>query len=589
MLTRAQLEAFIRREREAAAIQHAEMLERPLAEQVEAGEAIANLTLESTQGTELWLHAPRNDAKFRFGDQLRLRAQSGGGAPVDVVYMGDSRPRRRLVVRAAGGTVLPAAPWVLEGKLVDMSDRLLEAVGAIFEDPQRAAARTLLEGDMAPKQDPFAARRFRQRGEALKLTPSQTDAFAQALACENYATIKGPPGCGKTYVIARIVAQAVADGLRVLVTAQTHKAVNNALAAIHKLDSNLTIVKYGSPDVAVELDGGIRRVNRATADDPPIIGPGVVGAVLVAAGRLGQKLPPFDLVLCDEASQVTLPLAACGLMAGRRWVFVGDERQLPPVVIAPHEDDPCARSIFAHLHHPGAGVMLAETFRLNRGLTDWVSKEFYEGRLKSSMGSMMRQLKVRPGGDWRALLDPKQPLVIAQIAHTGHQSEAPPEAMVAAALIEELIRVHGLSPTEVGVLSPFRAQNRLIRAEVERRLGEVLADGEGDVLIDTVERAQGQEREAIVVSLAASDPDYIRAVLGFWLSPERLNVMITRARTKCILLVSPEVLAVRTDDLGHVVLLNRLHRLFREMPVVDVTAEAEALASDAATPQGACS
>lgn len=575
MITEAQLTAFIDREQESSARAWHERRARPVWEQVEAGELITGLTLEAQHGQEFWLRAPANESKFRRGDALLLRDHRDTNS-VDVTFLEDSRVDARVKVRVYGRGPLPAQPWALESSLYDLSDRLKAAVTRVYSQPEQRTARALLEGPPRPEYEALTLRRYRQQGEALGLTEPQTEAFAHALACRTYTTIKGPPGSGKTSVIAQIVTQAVSEGQRVLITAHTHKAVNNVLSAVAKLRGRFPVQKYGHPDMAAELPDTVERVHGSSG--PALLSePGVVGAVLVAAAGLTVQNAAFDLVLCDEASQVTLSLAACGLVAGRRWVFVGDERQLPPVLTASHGEDPCARSVFAHLYSEGTGIMLTQTFRMNKGLTAWVSREFYGGHLKADMRAALRQLRLREGGAWQPLLDPTKALVIALIDHDGNHDESPEEAQVVAALVHELHTRHGFALKDVGVVAPFRAQNRRIRAAVEGTLGQVLGRGEHDLLIDTVERAQGQEREVILVSLTSSDPDYVAGIAGFLLSEERLNVAVTRARTKCVLLMSPQLLQVRSANLDHLRLLNRLHRMVRELPVVTLDPAASAL------------
>lgn len=98
----------------------------------------------------------------------------------------------------------------------------------------------------------------------------------------------------------------------------------------------------------------------------------------------------------------------------------------------------------------------------------------------------------------------------------------------------------GLSSSEIGVVVPYRAQSRLIRTLLRRKLGggEVL----NHLIIDTVERIQGQEREVVLVSFATSSPDFATQVSEFLFRSQRLNAAVTRPRTKLILIGSRQIL-----------------------------------------------
>lgn len=95
----------------------------------------------------------------------------------------------------------------------------------------------------------------------------------------------------------------------------------------------------------------------------------------------------------------------------------------------------------------------------------------------------------------------------------------------------------GVAPADIGIVTPYRAQGRAIRTLLTRHFGRELAQ---TIVADTVERMQGQERELIIVSLASGDEAFLGAVAEFFFQPERLNVSITRAMTKLII-IGPEL------------------------------------------------
>ena len=95
----------------------------------------------------------------------------------------------------------------------------------------------------------------------------------------------------------------------------------------------------------------------------------------------------------------------------------------------------------------------------------------------------------------------------------------------------------GLETEEVAVITPYRKQVRTIRECVKAAL-----DGDDLPLIDTVERLQGQDVTMILVSFCVTSPKYYKANEEFLLSPNRLNVMISRAKQKVVIFGSDAII-----------------------------------------------
>jgi DNA replication ATP-dependent helicase Dna2 len=127
-------------------------------------------------------------------------------------------------------------------------------------------------------------------------------------------------------------------------------------------------------------------------------------------------------------------------------------------------------------------------------------------------------------------------MVRVEIGHEGNRVSSPEEADEVAALIGEMLE-GGLAPGEIGVVVPFRAQaarvRNLLRFERFAKWPEI-----GKLTVDTVERFQGQEREAMIVSFVVSDDAFMDRLAMFLTYPQRLNVAVTRARTKVVLVHS---------------------------------------------------
>ena len=248
----------------------------------------------------------------------------------------------------------------------------------------------------------------------------------------------------------------------------------------------------------------------------------------------------FDTVIIDEASQVTPALAVMAMLKARRYVFVGDHHQLPPIIahLAAHEDPPQeAPSIFTRLRDHASSTLLTICYRMNAELCHWSSHTFYAQRLHSGPDSSERTLtwpntEAHRSSAWSNSASS----IVIRLDHDKRRTDSREEAEIVVALLDEWI-AGGHPPHEIGIVVPYRRQANRIRRILSRRDRDHSISTR-KVVIDTVDRFQGSEREAMILSFTASDPRFITEQAPFLFQPQRLNVAVTRARSKRLLLVS---------------------------------------------------
>jgi DNA replication ATP-dependent helicase Dna2 len=90
----------------------------------------------------------------------------------------------------------------------------------------------------------------------------------------------------------------------------------------------------------------------------------------------------WDVIIFDEAGQLSIPLAIAAMVKGSKFIFIGDHKQLPPIIAENHTDVVFQKSIFEHLHQFHPGIMLDITYRMNKWINEFPSKQFYNSRLK---------------------------------------------------------------------------------------------------------------------------------------------------------------------------------------------------------------
>ena len=517
---------------------------------------------------------------FGPGDVVEARPRRAEVAP----------PERALVVRGGRDRVQlaferPPPDFVRNGRLVidlvadDVTFGRADAAVAEVAAGDRGAAgrrRGILLGSEPPRFEP---ERPPEGVEALN--PEQRTAVSRALAARDLFCVHGPPGTGKSTVLAAVARQAVERHGRILCTAASNAAVDHLVELC--LAEGLRVVRVGHParvsprlvehsldvqveqhpdrvlarslfDDAFELLGHARRQRtrgrsrerfanarsaqseaRALFDEARALERKAVRDVLDRADVLCATLtalggPPlsalrFPLALVDEATQATEPLTLLAFLRAERVVLAGDHRQLPPTVISQEAAaGGLATSLFERLlalHGEPVRRMLREQYRMNAELMELPSRAFYGGELRAHPTVAGRTLQsVLPG----ATLDAPPLLFLdsagkgwEEVAPEGSESlENPGEAEVVVARVHALL-ASGLAPTEIAVITPYRAQAARLLSALEP-VG---------IEVDTVDAFQGREAEAVVVSCVRSNPE---GRLGFLTDLRRMNVALTRAR-----------------------------------------------------------
>ena len=355
---------------------------------------------------------------------------------------------------------------------------------------------------------------------------SQNEAVALAVDAEDCALIHGPPGTGKTYTIARAIRALVAEGNRVLLSAFTNRAVDNALEALR--DQGFGDVLRVGTETGVRGDmQDVRLVQRGdpNAKAAELRDASVVAATTATCGSRVMRECEFDVALVDEASQLTEPGTHAAINLADRFVLVGDHEQLPPVVRA--END-LQTSLFQRLieAYPDASVMLDRQYRMSQRIQAFASAEFYDGALRPATpevaGQTLRDLGVDPAALPDGLAGGVD-FVDPDGARDGNRNVR--EAERVAEVVDAYLAA-GVDSDDIGVIAPFRAQV----AEIGRRT---------PVTVDTVDRFQGSSKAVIVVSLVATG-DLDGPIFD---DHRRMNVALTRAKKQLTLVGDADALA----------------------------------------------
>jgi DNA replication ATP-dependent helicase Dna2 len=560
----AQMYELLRLEARAAEAEGQTLWRQPPEQRRAAGQALGGLIQQgeprqTTSGEWEYSFRCENQSELREGDAILLSdGDPIGGAIVtgsilrlddhSVTVWTPERIQRPALIDRYGSDVTHDRTVRNLWRWLEVEPRLRALVAG-----QRPPAFASAPAEASPAADDLPA----------SFNGEQRAAVTRALAARDFLLIQGPPGTGKTAVVAEIVRRAVARGQRVLLAAFTNQAVDNALARIvaqggvaaARLGHELSVAAETQPwRLAALARRAALAEGRAEAADadwqasPAELRAALLRAQVVAATTatwsaerydgVGEPLD-FDLAIVDEATQLTTPSLLGALRFARAFILVGDERQLPPLVMSKAAGAAgLGRSLFAELlarWGDGASVALRRQYRMAPAICGFASETFYGGALVAAgqAQTAMLALRLDPAEPLAPALDPTRPLALLDVApFAGEQGRKVSEAQgeVARRLVLALLR-GGVDAERIGVIAPYRAQVAALR----RRLA---ASGVVDVVVDTVDRFQGAEREVILFSFGgvSAATGWGGRGLEFLADPRRLNVALTRAQRKLLIL-----------------------------------------------------
>lgn len=438
------------------------------------------------------------------------------------------------------------------------------------------------------------------------LDHSQKDAISKALSSKNVFLLHGPPGTGKTTTVVEIILQEVKRGAKILACAASNIAVDNIVERL--VPYRVKLVRLGHPArllpqvLESALDAQVLRGdNTALANDIRKEMKALNGKLLktkdkntrrdirkelktlskeerkrqqlavtdviknanvvltTLTGAVSRKLEniSFDLVIIDEAAQALEIACWIALLKGSRCILAGDHLQLPPTIQSVEaEKKGLGRTLFerlADLYGDEVMSMLTVQYRMHELIMNWSSKELYNSKITAHpsvaahMLSDLEDVKKSSSTESTLLLIDTAGCDMEEKKDEEDSTMNEGEAEVAISHAKRLVN-SGVQASDIGIITPYAAQVVLLK--MMKNNDDKLKDME----ISTVDGFQGREKEAIIISMARSNP---KKEVGFLSDRRRMNVAVTRARRQCCLVCDTET--VTSDKF-----LKRLIEYFEE-------------------------
>ncbi|CAG8556535.1 10524_t:CDS:2 [Diversispora eburnea] len=390
------------------------------------------------------------------------------------------------------------------------------------------------------------------------LNEDQITAVKLSLNAEDYAIILGMPGTGKSTTIVQIIKALVKNGKSVLLAAYTHSAVDNIIFKL--IDENIDILRLGTK-AKVRPDIWPFMLDIEEFDSVNKFRSFIESKQVIATTCLG--INQFDYCIIDEATQVTLPICVGPLRFANKFLLVGDDFQLPPLVRDREAiEKGMGKSLFTTLieRHTQAFTKLRYQYRMHEEIMNLSNCLIYDYKMLCGTPNDPNHYLTIPKWNedflsqfhkyndnhcskecWlRKVLDPQHPVVMVDTdSLEANESRGLNQNVIEASLVEQCVKamvVGGVHQKEIGIITPFRHQIKLLTQKFK---------GLTDIEISTVDKFQGREKEVIVISLVKANTD--NKVSDILKDYRRLNVAITRARSKLIIFGS--ISTVSTSEL----------------------------------------
>ncbi|MCD7941269.1 MAG: AAA domain-containing protein [Bacteroides intestinalis] len=577
-----------------------------LEEKREAGEILYDLTITENHAADihkayLVLARPVNDLSvlpnFREGDTIVLyqRNQDTDNVTNKMVFKGnieritDRDIRIRLRASQQNTSVLPLdSCYAIEHDYMDTSFRSMYLGLSAFLSANKDR-RDLLLSQREPEFDTsFDARIAAAPDDFSRIT-------LKAQAARDYFLLIGPPGTGKTSRALRGMVEAFyCEGKQILLLSYTNRAVDEICKTFSVITPEIDFIRIGNelscdPSFRSRLIENVleacstRREVHARIERCRVF----VGTVATFSSKTDMfRLKTFDVAIVDEATQILEP-QLLGLLCARnvagnnaigKFILIGDHKQLPAVVLQSESQsevcEECLQSIglynlkdslFERLYRTVSANhsspttqriydMLCRQGRMNVEVARFPNHAFYGGLLEAvGLPHQQGELVLAPGLESDEFADvlvsrvaflPSVPETPSQSAKINH-SEAQLTARLAAAVYRQYEASGSgfYAALTLGVITPYRSQIALIKSEIAALGIPVL----NDILVDTVERFQGSERDVIIYSFCVNRTYQLKFLAnlteerGVWID-RKLNVALTRARKQLFMTGVPHLL-----------------------------------------------
>jgi predicted RecB family nuclease len=390
----------------------------------------------------------------------------------------------------------------------------------------------------------------------------------------SYIYIQGPPGTGKTRQAANTILKLLKDGKKIGVTANSHKVIHNLVNRVISFAKKENFKFKGVHKHSVRDEDTIYREKEVEENEyvtsvPDSIDFNSLYEKKEAGLFTGTKYhfvhsvndEKLDYLFIDEAGQFTIADVLSVGRVAKNIVLIGDQNQLGSPVEGVHPGE-SSKSVLNFLLGDletipeDRGIFLDTTYRLHPKINEFISHNFYDGKLICHKDNKLRSIDLSGHTSTKS-----EGIFYIQADHEGRSQKSIEETEIVKKLVKsflgrELFDSKGkkkkLDINDILVVSPYNAQTNFLTENLDK-----------GAKIGTIDKFQGQEASITIVSMTSSDVDCLPKDLDFIFDKNRLNVALSRSQLISIVIFNPRLLDTYPTTKEQLVLLNNFCKLLK--------------------------
>jgi|ETNmetMinimDraft_20_1059909.scaffolds.fasta_scaffold04374_3 uncharacterized protein len=408
---------------------------------------------------------------------------------------------------------------------------------------------------------------------------------------KTYLYFQGPPGVGKTHTAAFIIIELLKKSKKIGITANSHKVIFNLLKKIEELTVNEKnknfsfkgVHKAGSSPDKRFTDGkfiknisGRVKVAPKKYEDAMDLEFKNLSADLFSGTAWCFSRPAcdekLDYIFIDEAGQLSIADIVAISLSAKNVAIIGDQMQLGSPTSAVHPGD-SGKSIPEFLLEnqdtisPDKGIFIDKSRRLHPNICNFISENFYDGRLKNLDFTEKRKIIFSK----KESLLPETGIVMVDAKHKEIcRQKSTEEGKLIKDFYNRIIGSTFIDPEEnikkkmgvedILIVAPFNVQVNYLKSILPK-----------EARVGTIDIFQGQEAPVTIISMTTSDPESLPRNVDFFFSRNRLNVAISRSQCLSIVIMNKKILEINCRKIEHIRLVNTFMKLLEYEKTINET------------------